>query len=161
MPSFDVVSEIDAHELTNAIDQMNREIGNRYDFKGSNAKIELTDTAMNIEAESEFQIQQIEEIIYSKLAKRSIDTRCLEKGKIEERGKRAYQVITVRQGIDKDLARKIVKMIKDMKMKVQAAVQGEQVRVTGKKRDDLQQVMAMLKAEESIDMPLQFNNFRD
>lgn len=161
MPSFDVVSEIDAHELTNAIDQMNREIGNRYDFKGSNAKIDLTETSMNIEAESEFQIQQIEEIIYNKLARRSIDTRCLEKGKIEERGKRAYQTITVRQGIDKDLSRKIVKMIKDMKMKVQAAVQGDQVRVTGKKRDDLQQVMAVLKAEESIDMPLQFNNFRD
>ena len=161
MPSFDVVSEIDSHELTNAIDQMNREIGNRYDFKGSNAKIELSDTAMNVEAESEFQIQQIEDIIYNKLAKRGIDTRCLEKGKIEERGKRAYQVITVRQGIDKDLARKMVKLIKDMKMKVQAAVQGDQVRVTGKKRDDLQDVMAMLKAEESIDMPLQFTNFRD
>ena len=161
MPSFDVVSEIDAHELTNAIDQMNREIGNRYDFKGSNAKIELSDTAMSVEAESEFQIQQIEDIIYQKLAKRGIDTRCLEKGKIEERGKRAYQTITVRQGIDKDLARKIVKLIKDMKMKVQAAVQGDQVRVTGKKRDDLQQVMAMLKAEESIDMPMQYTNFRD
>ena len=161
MPSFDVVSEIDAHELTNAIDQMNREIGNRYDFKGSNAKIELSDTAMSVEAESEFQIQQIEDIIYQKLAKRGIDTRCLEKGKIEERGKRAYQTITVRQGIDKDLARKIVKLVKDMKMKVQAAVQGDQVRVTGKKRDDLQQVMAMLKAEESIDMPMQYTNFRD
>ncbi|MCW9015167.1 MAG: YajQ family cyclic di-GMP-binding protein [Gammaproteobacteria bacterium] len=161
MPSFDVVSEVDAHELTNAIDQMNREIGNRFDFKGSDAKITLTDTSMNIEAGSEFQIQQIEDIIYNKLAKRGIDTRCLEKGKIEERGKRAYQVITVRQGVDKDLSRKIVKLIKDQKMKVQAAVQGDQVRVTGKKRDDLQQVMAMLKAEESIDMPLQFNNFRD
>ncbi|MDH5767094.1 MAG: YajQ family cyclic di-GMP-binding protein, partial [Gammaproteobacteria bacterium] len=145
MPSFDVVSEIDAHELTNAIDQMNREIGNRFDFKGSNAKIDLTETAMNIEADSEFQINQIEDIVYQKLAKRGIDTRCLEKGKIEERGKRAYQTITVRQGIDKDLARKIVKMIKDKKMKVQAAVQGEQVRVTGKKRDDLQQVITMLK----------------
>ena len=161
MPSFDVVSEIDAHELTNAIDQMNREIGNRFDFKGSNAKIDLTETAMNIEADSEFQINQIEDIVYQKLAKRGIDTRCLEKGKIEERGKRAYQTITVRQGIDKDLVRKIVKMIKDKKMKVQAAVQGEQVRVTGKKRDDLQQVITMLKEADSIDMPLQFNNFRD
>lgn len=161
MPSFDVVSEIDKHELNNAIDQMNREIGNRYDFKGSDAKIDYSNDALNIEAESEFQINQIEEIIYSKLAKRGIDTRCLEKGKIEERGKRAYQAISVRQGIDKDLARKMVKMVKDMKMKVQAAVQGEQLRITGKKRDDLQAVMAMFKEAESIDMPLQFTNFRD
>ena len=161
MPSFDVVSEIDQHELSNAIDQMNREIGNRYDFKGSDAKIVISDDALNVEAESEFQINQIEEIIYSKLAKRDIDTRCLEKGKIEERGKRAYQTISVRQGIDKELARKMVKMVKDMKMKVQAAVQGDQVRITGKKRDDLQQVMAMLKAADSIDLPLQFTNFRD
>ena len=161
MPSFDVVSEIDQHELSNAIDQMNREIGNRYDFKGSDAKIVISDDALNVEAESEFQINQIEEIIYSKLAKRGIDTRCLEKGKIEERGKRAYQTISVRQGIDKELARKMVKMVKDMKMKVQAAVQGDQVRITGKKRDDLQQVMAMLKAADSIDLPLQFTNFRD
>jgi len=161
MPSFDVVSEIDQHELTNAIDQMNREIGNRYDFKGSNAKIDISKDALNVEADSEFQIQQIEEIIYSKLAKRGIDTRCLEKGKIEERGKRAYQSINVRQGIDKDLGRKMVKMIKDMKMKVQATMQEDQLRVSGKKRDDLQQVMAMLKAADSIDLPLQFTNFRD
>ena len=161
MPSFDVVSEIDKHELSNAIDQMNREIGNRYDFKGSDAKIVISDDALNVEAESEFQIQQIEDIIYTKLAKRGIDTRCLEKGKIEERGKRAYQSISVRQGIDKDLARKMVKMVKDMKIKVQAAVQGDQLRITGKKRDDLQQVMAMFKAAESIDLPLQYTNFRD
>lgn len=161
MPSFDVVSEVDAHELTNAIDQMNREIGNRFDFKGSDSKITLTDTAMNIEAASEFQISQIEDIIYSKLAKRSIDTRCLEKGQLEERGKRAYQTIVVRQGIDKELAKKIVKMVKDAKLKVQAAIQGDQVRVTGKKRDDLQKVMSFLKGSDKIDMPLQFNNFRD
>lgn len=161
MPSFDVVSEIDQHELTNAIDQMNREIGNRYDFKGSSAKIDISNDALNVEAESEFQIQQIEEIIYNKLAKRGIDTRCLDKGKVEERGKRAYQTISVRQGIDKDLGRKMVKMIKDMKMKVQATMQEDQLRVSGKKRDDLQQVMAMLKAADSIDLPLQFTNFRD
>jgi hypothetical protein len=161
MPSFDVVSEVDAHELTNAIDQMNREIGTRYDFKGSDSKITLTDTAMNIEAGNEFQLNQIEDIIYAKLAKRSIDTRCLEKGKIEERGKRAYQTIIVRQGIEKDLARKIVKLVKEAKLKVQAAIQGDQVRVTGKKRDDLQRIMAMLKESNDIDMPLQYNNFRD
>lgn len=160
MPSFDVVSEVDHHELTNAVDQMNREISNRYDFKGSNAKVELKAPLLNIEAENEFQIKQMHDIIYKKLASRSIDTACLEQGKIEERGMRAYQTITVREGVDKDLARKIVKMIKDTKMKVQAAIQGEQVRVTGKKRDDLQSVIEMLKGSE-IELPLQFTNFRD
>ena len=160
MPSFDVVSEVDHHELTNAVDQMNREISNRYDFKGSNAKVELKAPLLNVEAENEFQIKQMHDIIYKKLASRSIDTACLEQGKIEERGMRAYQTITVREGVDKDLARKIVKMIKDTKMKVQAAIQGEQVRVTGKKRDDLQSVIEMLKGSE-IELPLQFTNFRD
>ena len=160
MPSFDVVSEVDSHELANAIDQMNREISNRYDFKGSDAKVELKENLLNIEAQSEFQITQIEDIIYQKLAKRGIDTRCLEKGKIEERGKRAYQTITVRQGIDKELAKKMVKMVKDSKMKVQAAIQGEQLRVTGKNRDDLQQAIAMFKSSD-LGLPLQFTNFRD
>ena len=160
MPSFDVVSEIDKHELTNAVDQMNREISNRFDFKGSDAKVTLGDGVMNVEAENEFQIKQIEDIVYKKLAGRSIDTRCLDKGDIEERGMRAYQTIKVREGVDKELAKKIVKMIKDEKLKVQAAIQGEQVRVTGKKRDDLQQVIAMLKASD-IDLPLQYINFRD
>lgn len=160
MPSFDVVSEVDSHELANAIDQMNRELTNRYDFKGSDAKVELKENSLNIEAASEFQINQIEDIVYNKLSKRDIDTRCLEKGKIEERGKRAYQTITVRQGIDKELAKKMVKMVKDSKMKVQAAVQGEQLRITGKNRDDLQQAIAMFKASD-VGLPLQFNNFRD
>jgi uncharacterized protein YajQ (UPF0234 family) len=160
MPSFDVVSEVNHHELTNAVDQMNREITNRYDFKGSNARVELKEQVLNVEAENEFQIKQMHDIIYKKLAARSIDTSCLKQGKIEERGMRAYQAITVREGVDKDLARKIVKLIKDKKMKVQAAIQGEQVRVTGKKRDDLQSVIEMLKAAD-IDLPLQFNNFRD
>jgi len=160
MPSFDVVSEVDHHELTNAVDQMNREITNRYDFKGSNARVELKDQVMNLEADNEFQIKQMHDIIYKKLASRGIDTACLDQGKIEERGMRAYQTITVREGVDKELARKIVKMIKDTKMKVQAAIQGEQVRVTGKKRDDLQSVIEMLKGAD-IDLPLQFNNFRD
>ena len=161
MPSFDVVSEVDDHELSNAVDQVNREVGNRFDFKGSDAKVELADGVMKVEAENDFQLQQMEPIIYSKLAKRGVDTRCLEKADIEIRGRRAYQTIKVRQGVDKDLARMIVKMVKELKLKVQAAVQGEQVRVTGKKRDDLQQVMAMLKASEKIDLPLQYTNFRD
>ena len=161
MPSFDVVSEVDDHELNNAVDQVNREVGTRFDFKGADAKVELSDGVLKVEAESDFQVQQMEPIIYSKLTKRGVDTRCLEKGNIEIRGRRAYQSITVRQGVDKDMARKIVKMVKDMKLKVQAAVQGDQVRVTGKKRDDLQQVMAMLKSADSIDLPLQYINFRD
>jgi len=160
MPSFDVVSEVDHHELTNAVDQMNREITNRFDFKGSNARVELKDQVMNLEADNEFQIKQMHDIVYKKLASRGIDTACLDQGKIEERGMRAYQTITVREGVDKELAKKIVKMIKDTKMKVQAAIQGEQVRVTGKKRDDLQSVIEMLKGAD-IDLPLQFNNFRD
>ena len=161
MPSFDIVSEIDAHELSNAVDQMRREISTRYDFRGSDVVIELKEKTLKVDAESEFQLGQVEEIIYSKLAKRGIDTRCMEKGEPEPRGRRCLQDFTVREGIDKDLARKIVKLIKETKLKVQAAVQGEQVRVTGKKRDDLQQVMAMLKANDSIDMPLQYTNFRD
>lgn len=161
MPSFDVVSEVDTHELSNAIDQAVREVSTRFDLKGSDAKIELSDSVIKIEAENEFQLKQISPIIYSKLGKRDIDVRCLEKSKAEPRGKRAYQNITVKQGIDKDMARVIVKEIKDSKLKVQAAIQGEQVRVTGKKRDDLQQVMAMLKSSEKIDAALQYTNFRD
>jgi len=161
MPSFDIVSEVDTHELTNAIDQANREVSTRFDLKGSNAKIELSDAVIKMEADNEFQLKQISPIIYSKLGKRDIDIRCLEKGKAEPRGKRAYQDIAVKQGVDKEDAKKIVKLVKEMKIKVQAAIQGEQVRVTGKKRDDLQQVMAMLKSSDKIDLPLQFNNFRD
>ena len=160
MPSFDVVSEVDHHELTNAVDQMNREIGNRYDFKGSNSKIELKDNVLNVEAANEFQIKQMHDIIYKKLASRKIDTACLKFGDIEERGMRAYQLINVLEGVDKELAKKIVKLVKDSKLKVQAAIQGEQVRVTGKKRDDLQTVMTLLK-ESDIKLPLQFSNFRD
>ena len=161
MPSFDVVSEVDKHELSNAIDQVNREISTRFDFKGSDAKVELSGEEIKMEAESDFQLKQISPIIYSKLTSRKVDIRCLEKGKIDTRGRRAYQSISVKQGIDKEAARLIVKLVKESKTKVQAAIQGDQVRVTGKKRDDLQQVMAMLKSADKIDQPLQFNNFRD
>ena len=160
MPSFDIVAEVDGHELTNAVDQMNREVSNRFDFKGSDAKIALKEYEMNFEASSDFQLKQMRDIMVSKLSKRGIDNRCLDRGKVEERGLRAYQTITVKHGIDKEDAKKIVKLIKNEKFKVQAAIQGEQVRVTGKKRDDLQAVMAFLKVAE-IDLPLQFNNFRD
>ena len=160
MPSFDIVSEVDRHELMNAVDQMNREISNRFDFKGSDAKVTLKDFDMNLEAESDFQLKQMRDIMVNKLSKRGIDNRCLDRGKVEERGLRAYQTITVKHGIDKEAAKRITKLIKDKKFKVQASIQGEQVRVTGKKRDELQAVMAFLK-DEVKDLPLQFNNFRD
>lgn len=160
MPSFDVVSEIDKHELTNAVDQVNREISTRYDFKGSEAKIELKGSTMTLDATGDFQIKQMHDIMYNKLIKRGIDTRCLDMGKINPKGLRVSQDVTIKEGIDKEDAKKLVKLIKDSKLKVQAAIQGEQVRVTGKKRDDLQSVMSMLK-ESDIQLPLQFNNFRD
>lgn len=160
MPSFDVVSEVDGHELQNAVDQVNREIGNRFDFKGADAKVENKDNLLTLSAQSDFQVKQIRPMLYEKLAKRGIDVQCLDEGNIEQSGMRAHQRITVREGLDKETAKKVVKLIKDAKLKVQAAVQGEQVRVTGKKRDDLQQVMQMLRGAE-IGLPLQYNNFRD
>jgi uncharacterized protein YajQ (UPF0234 family) len=160
MPSFDVVSEVDKHELSNALDQANREIGTRYDFKGSNARVEQSGNLLNLEAESEFQVKQMIPILKEKMAKRGIDVECLEFGEVVEMNKRARQPVTVREGLDKELARKMVKLVKDSKLKVQAAVQGEQLRVTGKKRDDLQQVMQILRSA-GLGIPLQFNNFRD
>jgi hypothetical protein len=160
MPSFDVVSEIDHHELKNALDQANREIGTRYDFKGSGAVIEQSGNDLTLEAESEFQVKQMIPILKEKMSKRGIDVDCLEFSDIVEMNKRARQQVKVREGLDKDLARKMVKLIKDGKLKVQAAIQGEQLRVTGKKRDDLQQVMQTLR-EAGLGIPLQFNNFRD
>ena len=160
MPSFDVVSEIDHHELKNALDQANREIGTRYDFKGSGAVIEQSGNDLTLEAESEFQVKQMIPILKEKMSKRGIDVDCLEFGDIVEMNKRARQQVKVREGLDKDLARKMVKLIKDSKLKVQAAIQGEQLRVTGKKRDDLQQVMQTLR-QAGFGIPLQFNNFRD
>ena len=160
MPTFDIVSEVDHHELTNAIDQANREIGTRYDFKGSDSQIEQSENQLTLVTESEFQIKQMAPILKEKMSKRGIDVVCLEFGDIVEMNKKARQQVLVREGLDKDLARKIVKLIKDSKLKVQAAIQGEQVRVTGKKRDDLQQVMQLLK-QANLGIPLQFNNFRD
>jgi len=160
MPSFDTVSEVDHHELSNAIDQANREIGTRYDFKGSGARIELTDNQLSLIAESEFQIKQMTPILKEKMSKRGIDVSCLEFSDIVEMNKRASQQVLVREGLDQDLARKIVRLIKDSKIKVQVAIQGDQVRVSGKKRDNLQQIMQLLR-EANLGIPLQFNNFRD
>lgn len=160
MPSFDIVSEVDQHELKNAVDQANREITGRFDFKGSDSKIKQVENVLNLESTSKFQIRQIHEILYNKMSKRGLDLRCLDLGDIDERGNRAYQAATVKAGIETDDARKIVKLIKQEKIKVQAAIQGEQVRVTGKKRDDLQKVISLLKNSD-IDLPLQYQNFRD
>ncbi|MCP4875038.1 MAG: YajQ family cyclic di-GMP-binding protein [Gammaproteobacteria bacterium] len=160
MPSFDVVSEIDHHELKNALDQANREIGTRYDFKGSNANIAQTGNDLSLEAESEFQIKQMIPILQEKMSRRGIDVECLDFGDVVEMNKRARQPVIIREGLDKEVARKMVKLIKDKKLKVQAAIQGDQLRVSGKKRDDLQQVMQALR-EAGLGIPLQFNNFRD
>lgn len=160
MPSMDVVSEVDKHELANAVDQANREISTRFDFKGSDSKATLKGTNIAIEAGGTFQLKQIWDVMYNKMAKRGVDLRCLDLGPAEERGMRAYQSANVRDGLESDDAKKVVKLIKNSKLKVQAQIQGEQVRVTGKKRDDLQSVIAMLRGEE-LDIPLQFNNFRD
>jgi uncharacterized protein YajQ (UPF0234 family) len=160
MPSFDIVSEVDTHEVTNAVDQTNREIGNRFDFKGTGATVEQGDTTLTLKSENEFQIKQMLDILYKKMAKRGIDIAALAEGGIESSGNKASLVITVRQGIDQDTARKIIKLIKETRLKVQASIQGEKVRVNGKKRDDLQEIIAMLR-DASIDLPLQHINFRD
>jgi len=160
MPSFDIVSEVDQHELSNAVDQTNREINNRFDFKGSDAKVEQEETALVLNAQNEFQIGQMKDILYQRMSKRGIDILCLKEEALEASGMRARQRIMVRQGIDKELAKDVVKRVKEAKLKVQAAVQGEQVRVTGKKRDDLQEAIAVLRAAD-LGMPLQFTNFRD
>jgi len=161
MPSFDIVSEFDAHEVQNAVAQANKEVSTRFDFKGSNAEFELQENSILMKAESTFQLQQMLPMIFSKMTKRGVDIGCMETGKITDTGKNAQQPITLNQGIETPIAKKIVKLIKDQKLKVQTAIQGEKLRVTGKKRDDLQQVMAFLKKEKSIDLPLQFENFRD
>ncbi len=160
MPSFDVVSEIDLHELTNAVDQTNREVGNRFDFKGTDSKIEQNGAEITLISQSEFQLQQIMEILLNKMVKRGIDIGCIERKPPAPSGKEVRQLVTARQGIDKELAKKIVKIVKDSKIKVQAAIQGEQVRITGKKRDDLQQIIALLK-DSKLELPLQYSNFRD
>lgn len=160
MPSFDVVSEVDKHELRNAVDQANRDIGSRYDFKGSSAVIELQEGVLTLTADSDFQLRQMQPILYQRLAARKIDVACLDEGEVVEVGKGVRQVTKVRQGIDADLARKMIRMVKDSKVKVQAQVQGEQLRITGKKRDDLQQVIAMFRGAD-LGLPLQYQNFRD
>jgi uncharacterized protein YajQ (UPF0234 family) len=160
MPSFDVVSELDSHEVTNAVDQANRELSQRFDFKDSGAVFELNDLTVSVKAEVEFQLKQMLEILKLRLAKRGIDIRCLEIKDPVVNLAAAVQEVILRQGVDADTARLIVRLIKDSKIKVQASVQGEKVRIVGKQRDDLQSAMALLR-KAKVEMPLQFNNFRD
>ncbi len=161
MPSFDVVSEAEMTEVRNAVDQANKEVSTRFDFKGSDARIEQKELELIIYADDDFKVAQVREVLLNKLAKRNVDLRFLEKGKEEKiSGDKVKQFNTIQKGVTGDLAKKIVRTIKDSKLKVQASIQGDTVRVTGAKRDVLQEVIALLK-KEVADAPLSFNNFRD
>ncbi len=160
MPSFDVVSEVDHHELSNGVDQANREVGTRFDFKGTGSRFELAGNQVTLHTQSEFQLQQMYDVLCSKLSRRGVDIACLEKHEPVVQAKTATQAIDVREGIDTAEAKKMIRLLKDRKLKVQAAIQGEQLRVTGKQRDDLQAAIAALR-EGGFAMPLQFRNFRD
>jgi cyclic-di-GMP-binding protein len=160
MPSFDIVSEFDAHEVTNAVDQASREVGQRFDFKGTNAKFELKDAVITLSAPADFQLKQMLEILRLKLSKRGIDVACMKVDEPVVTGQTAKQVVTLRQGVETELAKKIQRQLKDSKLKVQAALQDKQVRVIGKNRDDLQAAIALVKGG-GYDLPLQFTNFRD
>jgi len=160
MPTFDIISEVNLHEAANAVDQANREVDTRFDFKGSGAKFELAESVITLTAENDFQLQQMMDILHIKLAKRNVDIASLKADEPQIAGRQAKQTVTLVQGIDSPLAKKIVKLIKDSKMKVQASIQGEKVRITGKKRDDLQECIGLLRGTP-LDQPLQFDNFRD
>ncbi|HJV85469.1 MAG TPA: YajQ family cyclic di-GMP-binding protein [Noviherbaspirillum sp.] len=161
MPSFDVVSEANLVEVKNAIDQSNKEISTRFDFKGSDARVEQKERELTAYADSEFQLNQVRDVLTGKMVKRNVDVRFLDIGKIEKiGGDKVKQIIKIRNGIESDAAKKIVRLVKDSKLKVQASIQGDAVRVTGAKRDDLQSAIALLR-KEVTDLPLEFNNFRD
>jgi uncharacterized protein YajQ (UPF0234 family) len=160
MPSFDVVSEVNIHELTNAVDNANRAISQRFDFKGTDTRVEQSKEEVILISESDFQVAQVMDIMHKEMIRRNVDIKSLEASDLKPNGKLVEQKLLVRQGIDKETAKEIVKLIKSSKFKVQTAIQGDQVRVTGKKRDELQAVMTILKKQD-ISVPLQFNNFRD
>ena len=160
MPSFDIVSEIELPELQNAVDNANRELATRFDFRRVEASFTLNDNTVTLQAEAEFQLQQMQDILRSKCVKRSVDTAAMSVGSVVHSGKSYQQPIEFKQGIAKDAAKTIIKRIKTAKLKVQASIQGEQVRVTGKKRDDLQECIALIKNSD-FEQPLQFENFRD
>ncbi|WP_110687886.1 YajQ family cyclic di-GMP-binding protein [Salinicola aestuarinus] len=161
MPSFDIVSEFDRHEATNAVDQANREIQTRFDFRGVDASFALEGDTVSLEADAEFQLQQMLDVLRAKLIGRGIDARCMEIEDAQTAGVKARQQVNLKQGLEQADAKAIVKQLKDAKLKVQAAIQGDKVRVSGKKRDDLQQAIALLKGETGPDLALQYNNFRD
>lgn len=161
MPSFDIVSEVDKQEVRNAVDQTNKEVGNRFDFKGSDARVEQADYVLTVFADTDFQLEQVQDILTQKLSKRGVDVKCLDIGKPEGiSGNKVKRAVTVKTGVETELAKKIVKLVKDSKLKVQANIQGETVRVTGAKRDALQETIALVK-KSVTDFPLQFQNFRD
>lgn len=160
MPSFDVVSDYDLHEVTNAVDQANREVSTRFDFKGTGSKYELEGQLLTLSTQSDFQLKQMLDILRQKLARRGVDIGCMQAEEPEITGNQAKQIVVLRKGIETDLARSLVKTIKGSKLKVQAAIQGDKLRVSGKKRDDLQSVISLLKKTD-VDLPLQYENFRD
>ena len=160
MPSFDVVSDFDSHEASNAVDQANREVNTRFDFKGTGSKFVLEGQVIAMTSQTDFQLKQMLDILRQKLGKRSIDIGCMHEEEPEFSGSEARQNVTLRRGIDAPLARDMVKKIKATKIKVQSAIQGDKLRISGKKRDDLQAVISMLK-DEDVDLPLQYENFRD
>jgi uncharacterized protein YajQ (UPF0234 family) len=161
MPSFDIVSELDAHEVANAVDQASREVSTRFDFKGTNAKYELDEFVITLSAQADFQLKQMMDILRLKLSKRGIDVMCMKiDDPVVSGGNNAKQVVTLRQGIETELGKKIQRLIKDSKLKVQAAIQDKQIRVTGKSRDDLQETIELVRGAK-LEMPFQFQNFRD
>ena len=161
MPSFDIVSEVDKQEVRNAVDQVNKEVSTRFDFKGSNARVEQADYQLTVFADDEFKLEQVLDILRTKLTKRSVDVRCLDKGQLEKiSGNKVKQIVTVKTGLDSELAKKVVRVIKDGGLKVQASIQGDVVRVTGTKKDMLQEAIQLVKKLIN-DFPLQFQNFRD
>ncbi len=161
MPSFDIVSEVDLTEIKNAVEQCNKEVTNRFDFKGSDARVEQGDKVLTVFADDDFKLEQVIDVLKTKLSKRNVDIRCLEYGKVEKvSGNKVKQAITVKVGVETELAKKLVRLIKDSKLKVQASIQGDAVRVSGAKRDLLQDCIAMVR-KEITDFPLQYNNFSD
>ncbi|MAM85971.1 MAG: YajQ family cyclic di-GMP-binding protein [unclassified Hahellaceae] len=161
MPSFDIESTFDRHEMTNAVDQANKELERRFDFKGIDATFELTENSVDLTAEESFHVDQMFSILVTALTKRKLDVRSLGESTTNRTGRKMTRSYPLKQGIDQPTAKKIIKVIKDAKLKVQASIQGEQVRVTGKKRDDLQETMGLLRGNDEIPVPLTFTNFRD
>lgn len=161
MPSFDIVSEVDKQEVRNAVDQVNKEVSTRFDFKGSDARVEQAEYVLTVYADTEFQLDQVQDILAQKLSRRGVDVKCLDVGSVEKvSGNKVKRSVTVKTGVETELAKKIVRVIKDSKLKVQASIQGDSVRVSGAKRDVLQEAIALVK-KSITDFPLQFQNFRD